>query len=93
MRTVHKFQIPVNGETCPVELPAERKLLHVDFIVPARSIFVLFEVAADIMAVKQPASFRVYMTGDGIPDNASYLGTAIDQYQAEAYHLYEFLSF
>ena len=93
MRTVHKFQIPVNGETCQVELPDERKLLNVDFIVPARAIFVWFEVVADMMAMKKPVSFRVYMTGDGIPDNASYLGTAIDQYQAEAYHLYEFLPF
>lgn len=47
------------------------------------------EVPADITSKRIPRRFRVFSTGDGIPDSGVYVGTCIDQYLPEAYHVYE----
>lgn len=58
---------------------------------PKRAIFMWVEVPADLTAEKKPHTFHVFSTGDGIPVKASYLGTTVDQYLPEAYHVYELL--
>ena len=47
---------------------------------------------ADLTVPKEARTFHVFLTGDGIPDNAKYLGSTIDQYLPEAYHVYEMLN-
>lgn len=89
MRTIHKFEVAISKETQTIELPENSNIIHVEYLMPRRAIFMWAEVPADLNAPKTPRQFRVFYTGDGIPNNASYLGTTIDQYLPEAYHVYE----
>lgn len=89
MRTIHKFEIQLSKEIQTLEIPADQQYLHVEYLMPKRSIFLWVEVPADITGKRHPRRFRVFSTGDGIPDNGVYVGTCIDQYLPESYHVYE----
>lgn len=88
MRTIHKFEILICTETQDVTLPDEHQFLAVEYIIPKRAIYVWFEVTTDLTAEKNTRKLRVFKSGDGIPDNYEYLGTTIDQYLPESYHVY-----
>ena len=49
------------------------------------------EVDADtvIDTPKEVRTFKVFSTGSGIPDNACYIGTTINNMKPDAYHVYE----
>lgn len=89
MRTIHKFEVPISKEVQNIDLPESANIIHVEYLMPRRTIYMWAEVPADMTVSKVSRQFRVFATGDGIPDNASYLGTTIDQYLPEAYHVYE----
>ncbi len=89
MRTIHKFQLEINAETQILELPDNSRMLHVEYVMPRRAINVWYEVTADMTAERLPHKFRIFSTGDGIPDNGEYVGSTIDQYLPESYHIYE----
>lgn len=92
MRTIHKFEVPISKEVQTIDLPESANIIHVEYLMPRRNIYMWAEVPADMTAPKEARQFRVFLTGDGIPDNASYLGSTIDQYLPEAYHVYELKS-
>lgn len=89
MRTIHKFQLEINAEAQILELPDNSRMLHAEYVMSKRAICVWYEVTADMTAPQYPHKFRVFATGDGIPDHAEFVGTAIDQYLPESYHIYE----
>lgn len=89
MRTIHKFEVNIDQEAQTIELPTEHTFLSAEYIIPKRSLFVWVEVPADLTIDKEPHKLKVFRTGDGIPDNYQYLGTCIDHYLPEAYHLYK----
>lgn len=91
MRTIHKYQVEISKEPQVIEIPQPANIIHVEYLMPKRAIYMWVEVPADMTAPKEPRTFHVFLTGDGIPDNASYLGSTIDQYLPEAYHVYELL--
>ena len=89
MRTIHKFQLEISKQPQVIELPDPSTIINVEYLMAKRAIFMWVEVPADLTAEKTPRTFHVFLTGDGIPVNASYLGSTIDQYLPEAYHVYE----
>lgn len=92
MRTIHKFAVAISKETQVIDMPEASNIVHVEYLMPKRTIYMWSEVPADMTVTKQPRNFRVFFTGDGIPDNAAYIGTTVDQYLPEAYHVYELLN-
>lgn len=91
MRTIHKFEVAINKEVQTIDMPDELRFLHAEYLLHKRSISLWVEVPADMTVRKQPHRFRVFSTGDGIPDSAVHIGTCVDQYLPESYHLYELL--
>jgi hypothetical protein len=91
MKTVHKHEIPIEAEKTEISLPKDSNLLDVEFLVFSRSVFLWAEVSADLTTEKESRFFKVFKSGIGIPENYTYVGTAIDQYTPEAYHVYEIL--
>ncbi|MDX1694310.1 MAG: hypothetical protein R3208_11150 [Ketobacteraceae bacterium] len=89
MRTIHKYEVNTGQEPQAIEIPTEHTFLSVEYIIPKRSIFLWVEVPADLTIDKETCKLKVFRSGDGIPDNYQYLGTCIDQYLPEAYHLYK----
>ena len=92
MRTIHKFKVEISKEPQIIEIPEPSTILHIEYLMPKRAIFMWIEVPADLTVPKEARTFHVFLTGDGIPDNAKYLGSTIDQYLPEAYHVYEMLN-
>ena len=91
MKTIHKHRLKVSNDVQEIRLPEEGKVLRVDYILQDAALCRWVEVDADtvIDTPKEVRSFKVFNTGSGIPDNASYLGTTIDHMKAQAYHVYE----
>ena len=91
MKTIHKHRLKVSNDVQEIRLPEEGKVLRADYILQDAAICMWVEVDADtvIDTPKEVRSFKVFNTGSGIPDNASYLGTTIDHMKAQAYHVYE----
>ncbi len=92
MRTIHKFEIAISKEPQIIDLPEAANIIHVEYLIPRRAIFMWAEVPADMTVTKVPRQFKVFASGDGIPPNESYIGTTIDQHLPEAYHVYELMS-
>ncbi len=91
MRTIHKFEIALNKEIQSIDMLEPPTYLHVEYMLHKRSIFLWAEVPADLTVRKQIRRFRIFSTGDGIPDSARYIGTCVDLHLPESYHVYELL--
>lgn len=89
MKIIHKHKIKQDGEVTVLQLPVNSRALSVDYLVNSKALFMWVEIPAELNALKEDRSFRVFKTGDGIPEANRYVGTAIDQYVGEAYHVYE----
>ena len=88
MKTIHKHEVPI-GKRVEIEMPVGATVRKVEYLVHERSVFIWAEVTADVTAPKEKRFFKVFCTGDGLPDSANYVGSTIDQYFPEAYHVYE----
>ncbi|MBL4607795.1 MAG: hypothetical protein JKY01_08205 [Pseudomonadales bacterium] len=91
MKTIHKFEVPIVEKAVSLRLCDSAKVRMVEYITCAKSIFMWVEVPAD-EALQNNGSerlFRVFLSGSGIPAGAVFVGSAVDQYHPEAYHLYE----
>ncbi len=89
MKIIHKYEIALDTKPTCIVLPKKSQVLKVDYLVSQRAVCIWVEVAADLHAAKENRYFSVFKTGDGIPSGEQYIGTAIEQYLPEAYHVYE----
>ena len=89
MKTIHKHAIPVDEGTVELELPIGSIVRDVAYLVTERNVFMWVEVPADLSVDKEIRSFKAFKTGDGVPGANTYIGTTIDQYTPEAYHVFE----
>ncbi|PCI47760.1 MAG: hypothetical protein COB51_05650 [Moraxellaceae bacterium] len=90
MKTLHKFEVPLGSEGVDIELPQENTVRKVEYVVSVHTIFMWIEVEANAVLCddKSKHHFRAYKTGDGIPEEAIHVGSAVDQYLPDAYHVY-----
>ena len=91
MKTIHKHRLEAGTDVQELRLPEEGDVLRVDFIQQERTIYMWVEVDADtvIDTPKEVRRFKVFATGSGIPNNAVYIGTTLDNLKPEAFHVYE----
>lgn len=91
MKTIHKHRLELLTEVQEIRLPEEGRVLRVDYVQQERVFYMWVEVDADtvIDTPSEVRRFKVFSTGSGIPDNAYYIGTTLDQLKPEAYHVYE----
>lgn len=91
MKTIHKHRLETQPDVQELPLPEDGKVLRVDYIQQEREISMWVEVDANtvIDTPREVRRFKVFSTGSGIPDNARYIGTTLDNLKPEAYHVYE----
>lgn len=82
MRRILKFKL---GPTTRLKLPADAQLLHVQEQDGQLMLWVLAEQNAPLMA----RIFHVYLTGDEVPDDLTFVGTATFSGGALVYHVFE----
>lgn len=88
MRTVHKFRLKSGAELNKLKLREGFRLLHSEYLVTEKAVFVWIEVPLDITRPEQEVHFRVFRTGDPVPRNYEHLATAVDAFGPEAFHVY-----
>lgn len=90
MKTIHKHRIAPDALTV-IELPESAVVRFVEYVVPERAVNIWVEVDAEsfLDCPKVSREFHLFSTGQGVPNGAEYIGSTIDQYEPEAYHLYE----
>lgn len=93
MKTIHKHRLEINSEIQEIKLPRTGRPLRVDYVVQDSAVQMWVEVDADtvIDTPKETRQFKVFMTGDGIPDNAKYVDSTVNHMKPDAYHVYELL--
>ncbi len=91
MKTMHKHRLQTGNEIQTLKMDAEGVVRQVAFSQQERLLYVWVEVpAGSVIEDDQVARrFRVFHTGDGIPDHAVFCGTAVDMLRPESYHVYE----
>lgn len=89
MKIIHKYEIKIDGNPTEINVPKDSIYRTVEYIALKRCLYIWLEVPADLNAPKDIRTFRVFKTGDGIPQADIYIGTAVDQHQPEVYHLYQ----
>ncbi len=91
MKTIHKHRLAADNEVQLIKLSPEGIVREVEFVQQERAIYMWVEVPAGSVIESNlvERSFRVFRTGDGIPDHAEYVGTTLDVFTPEAYHVYE----
>ena len=91
MKTIHKHHLERTTEVQTIKLPASGRPLRVDFILQDRTLQMWVEVDADTVIGTSDTQrrFKIFQTGAGIPDNAQYVGTAVDVIKPDAFHVYE----
>lgn len=93
MKTIHKHRLELNAEIQELKLPKNGRTLRVDYMVQDGTVQMWVEVDANtvIDTPKEVRRFKVFLTGDGIPDNASYVGTTVNHMKPDAYHVFELI--
>ena len=91
MKTIHKHRLELSNEVQEVKLPEDAIVRRVDYTLQDRAVMMWVEVDADsvIDSRKVARRFKVFHTGDGIPDNTTYVASTINHLKPEAYHVYE----
>jgi hypothetical protein len=88
MKVVHKFSLPVNGAETALELKAGYTIVHSEYVLVEKAVFIWVEepLAASIPKVK--ANLKVVKSGDPVKSDAQHISTAVDTLAPEAYHIY-----
>lgn len=91
MKTIHKHRLDINDDIQTVKLSPEGVVREVAYIQQERALYIWVEVPAGSVIDSNPVerSFKVFRTGDGVPDHGVYLATALDVMAPEAFHVYE----
>ena len=88
MKTVNKFVLTPHGDARTIDITREHNFVYASFMTGSKEIWIWVEVETDPGAERQQMRLKVSRSGDALPSDAEHCGTAIDQYHAEAYHVY-----
>ena len=88
MRTVHKFRLEVGANGNRIKLREGFRVLHSEYLVTEKAVFVWIEVPLDITLPEALVELRVFRTGEAIPVRYAHLSTAVDAFGPEAFHIY-----
>lgn len=89
MKTIHKFRIETGKEPTVLNLREGYRVVRCEYILPEKAVYLWVEQPLNVTAASIERRVRVVFSGEPIPDDYHYLGTALDTFGPEAYHLYE----
>lgn len=89
MKTIHKFRVDPGKEPGTLTLRQGYRVVRCEYIVPHRAVYLWVEQPLNVDTPTVERRFRVAFSGEPVPDDYHYLGTALDPFGPEAYHLFE----
>ena len=91
MRTIWKYDIPVDGEVHEIHVPGPAHFRHADVQNDPGVVSVWFEVESEGTGT-HPIRYTVIGTGHKVPGNGRYVRSMVTAGGALVWHLYEIVS-
>ncbi|MBS3804777.1 MAG: hypothetical protein KGY54_09545 [Oleiphilaceae bacterium] len=89
MKTIHKFRIESGKAPTTLTLCEGYRVVRCEYILSEKAVYIWVEQPLNVSTPTVEQRFRVAMSGEPVPDDFSYAGTALDPFGPEAYHLFE----
>jgi hypothetical protein len=89
MKTIHKFRINPGKEPTRLTLKRGFRVVRCEYLVPEKGVFLWVEQSLKVTTPTVECQFRIAFSGDPVPETYQYLGTALDTFGPEAYHVFE----
>lgn len=89
MKTIHKHRLDIDSKVNTLSLRDGYRVVRCEYLVPEKAVFVWIEVSLDITLPVRERRFRIVRSGEPVPDEFSYLDTALDPFDPRAFHLFE----
>ena len=88
MKTIHKFRIEPGKEPTTLRLREGYRVVRCEYILAEKSVYIWVEQPLSVTIPSVEQRFRVALSGEPVPDDFSYVGTALDPFGPEAWHLF-----
>lgn len=88
MKTIHKFRVEAGKEPTTLNLKEGYRVVRCEYIVPHKAVYLWVEQPLNVGTPTVERQFRVALSGEPVPDRYDYLGTALDPFGPEAYHVF-----
>lgn len=89
MKTIHKHRLDIDSKVNTLSLREGYRVVRCEYLVPEKAVFLWVEVPLDITLPVHERQFRVVRSGEPVPDDFSYLDTALDPFDPRAFHVFE----
>ncbi|MFC4258959.1 hypothetical protein ACFOZ5_07945 [Marinobacter lacisalsi] len=89
MKTIHKFRINPGKEPTRLTLKRGFRVVRCEYLVAEKGVYLWVEQPLNVVTPTVEGQFRVAFSGDPVPESFQYLGTALDPFGPEAYHVFE----
>ncbi|WP_228152562.1 MULTISPECIES: DUF7352 domain-containing protein [Marinobacter] len=89
MKTIHKFRLESGKEPNVLRLRKGFRVVRCEYIVPQKAVYLWVEQPLSVATPVVERQFVVVSSGDPVPVSYQHLGTALDPFGPEAYHVYE----
>lgn len=89
MKTIHKFRINAGKEPTRLTLKNGFRVVRCEYLVSEKGVYLWIEQPLNVTTPTIERQFRIAFSGEPVPENYPYLGTALDPFGPEAYHVFE----
>lgn len=89
MKTIHKFRVDHGKQVTRLQLKSGFRIVRCEYLVPDKGVYLWVEQPLNVGKPNVERQFVVAFSGEPVPDSYQYLGTALDSFGPEAYHVFE----
>ena len=89
MKTILKFRLKSGKEPNILKLREGYRVVRCEYVVPQKAVFLWVEQPLKVDLPELERRFLVTFSGEPVPTAYEYVGTALDSFGPEAYHVYE----
>ncbi|GAA3975159.1 DUF7352 domain-containing protein [Allohahella marinimesophila] len=89
MKTIHKFRIDTGKDITTLTLREGYRIVRCEYVLSDKAVYLWVEQPLSVSTPSIEQRFRVAHSGEPVPDDFSYAGTAVDPFGPEAYHLFQ----
>ncbi len=89
MKTIHKFCLECGKEPTTLKLREGYRVVRCEYLMSQKGIYIWVEQPLNVDIPVIERQFVVALSGDPVPMCYQYLGTALDTFGPEAFHVFE----
>ena len=89
MKVIHKFQLASDGSSTTLSLKQGYRIVHSEYILVEKMICIWVEQSLSVEVPEQQVIFKVYKSGQPLPEHLKHVASAVDNFAPEAYHIFQ----